>query len=152
MQLAQVDLAIVGARLHLSQGDAELGREQPGHRFGERIRRGLLELIGVLDHLPDRAEYLLVIEPILETALLPSRQVRLIDGLVSELGLHFRQRVEPRDEVHAGLAVEEALIELPADDSGQAGDFSVAIGWCHGRDAEVKSSELRIKSCGVQGA
>ncbi len=65
-----------------------------------------------------------------EAALSPGGEVAVGDGLVGEEFvedlLDLGQFVEPGEDLGAGLAVAEALVELGADGLGEAGDFAGA--------------------------
>lgn len=71
-------------------------------------------------------------EPVLIAALAPFGEVLLGDGAAAkEFGedtLDFGEGVEPGEELGAGGAVIDALVEFIAEDAGEAGDFAFAGG------------------------
>ncbi len=67
-------------------------------------------------------------KPVEEAAVVPFGEVLGADGDAGEVfgedGLDFGEGVEPFNQVHAGFAVVEALVELVAEGAGEAGDFA----------------------------
>ena len=74
-------------------------------------------------------------KPVEKAAVIPFGEVLGADGdaveVFGEDGLDFGEGVEPLDEVHAGFAVVEALVELVAEVVREAGDFAGAFHKIH---------------------
>ena len=142
-EVAPVQFGQVGAELaqegpsHVSLALGELAchygvaRGQPegqGFREGWTVLRGQLRC--VLAEALGQSESFLLDQPVAVTALFPVGEILGIDRAALEIslqdGMDLGQSVEPFEQAGAGLAVEQALVELVAEGAGEPGDFTVA--------------------------
>ena len=81
-------------------------------------------------------------EPVEVAAGVPGGEVLGFDGGAVEMfvedGLDFGEPIEPFNEVHAGFAVVEALVEFFAERAGEAGDFAGAFHEIMGLGVDLK--------------
>jgi len=116
---------------HFAQEDGVAGGDGVGEAVGEMAVGEAGEFGGVGGKFAGVFEEFLGGEPVEETAVVPFGEVLRADGDAGEMfgedGLDFGEAVQPLDEVHAGFAVVEALIELVAELVREAGDFAGAF-------------------------
>ena len=116
---------------HFAQEDGVAGGDGVGEAIGEVAVGEAGEFGGVGGEFAGVFEEFLGGEPVEEAAIVPFGEVLRADGdaveVFGEDGLDFGEAVEPLDEVHAGFAVVEALVELVAEGAGEAGDFAGAF-------------------------
>ena len=116
---------------HFAQQDGVAGGDGVGEAVGEVAVGEAGEFGGVGGEFAGVFEEFLGGEPVEKAAVVPFGEVLGADGdaveVFGEDGLDFREGVEPLDEVHAGFAVVEALVELVAEVVREAGDFAGAF-------------------------
>ena len=115
---------------HFAQEHGIAGDDGVGEAAGQ-FAVGAGELGGVGGEFAGGFKEFLGGEPVEEAAVVPFGEVLRADGdaveVFGEEGLDFGEAVQPLDEVHAGFAVVEALVELVAKLVGEAGDFAGAF-------------------------
>ena len=116
---------------HFAKEDGVAGGNGVGEAIGEVAVGEAGEFGGVGGEFAGVFEEFLGGEPVEETAVVPFREVLGADGdaveMFGEEGLDFGEGVEPLDEIHAGFAIVEALVELVAELVGETGDFAGAF-------------------------
>jgi len=116
---------------HFAQEDGVAGGDGVGEAIGEVAVGEAGEFGGVGGEFAGVFEEFLGGEPVEEAAVVPFREVLGADGdaveMFGEEGLDFGEGVEPLDEIHAGFAIVEALVELVAELVGETGDFAGAF-------------------------
>ena len=116
---------------HFVEEDGIAGGDGVGEAVDEVAVGEAGELGGVGGEFAGGFEEILDGEPVEEAAIVPFGEVLGADGdaveMFGEEGLDFGEGVEPLDEVHAGFAVVEALVELVAEGAGETGDFAGAF-------------------------
>ena len=116
---------------HFAQEDGVAGGDGVGEAVGEVAVGEAGEFGGVGGEFAGVFEEFLGGEPVEEAAVVPFGEVLGADGdageMLGEEGLDFGEAVQPLDEVHAGFAVVEALVELVAKRAGETGDFAGAF-------------------------
>ena len=113
------------------QQDGEAGGDGVGEAVGEVAVGEAGELGGVGGEFAGGFKEVLGGKPVEKAAVVPFGEVLRADGdaveMFGEDGLDFGEGVEPLDEVNAGFAVVEALVELVAERAGETGDFAGAF-------------------------
>ena len=116
---------------HFVKENGVAGDDGVGEAVGEMAVGEAGELGGVGGEFAGGFEEILGGKPVEEAALVPFGEVLGADGdaveVFGEEGLDFGEGVEPLDEVHAGFAVVEALVELVAEGARETGDFAGAF-------------------------
>ena len=116
---------------HFAQEDGVAGGDGVGEAVGEVAVGKAGEFGGVGGEFAGVFEEFLGGEPVEEAAVVPFGEVLGADGDAGEMfgedGLDFGEGVEPLDEVNAGFAVVETLVELVAEVVRETGDFAGAF-------------------------
>ena len=116
---------------HFAQEHGVAGGDGVGQGVGELAVGEAGEFGGVGGEFTGVFEDFLGGEPVKETAVIPFGEVLRADGdaveMFGEDGLDFGEMIQPFNEVHAGFAVVETLVELVAERAGEAGDFAGAF-------------------------
>lgn len=122
-------LALIGLPGQLAEGDRITGGDESGQMIGQGPLAGLSELMGMRHEMFCLGQGGLLEEPFAVGSLFPLGKVGRANRLAAEGrrqdGLDLRHGVEPDDDLFAGLAFTQTVVDLLANQMGKPGDFAV---------------------------